>query len=346
MAGLGTIGAAMPIRTPLWWYRKNAEGAPWWRPALKPMAAIWQAVNDGKRRKARPYRSSLFVISIGNVTLGGSGKTPIAAALLRLLSGHKVAGLSRGYGGSLAGPVRVDPARHTAAEVGDEPLMLAQSGPMMVARDRAEGLKALEHAGFEIAVVDDAHQNLKIAKDLHILVVDGDTRDGAWPFGDGRLCPDGPLREPLDQGIDRADIVVLWMPDATSHPNPELMALFGAKPVFIARLTPDLPAERGAVIGFAGIAKPWKFEATLRDAGFDVRAFEAFADHAEIPEGRLHALALEAERQGALLITTVKDWVRLSPPWRSHVASLPIAARFEDEAGFTDAVTKALPPGA
>ncbi len=336
----------MPLRTPLWWYRKNAEGAPWWRPALKPLAALWLAVNESKRRKARPYRSSLCVISVGNVTLGGSGKTPIAAELLRLLAGRKVVGLSRGYGGSMEGPVLVDPDRHTAAEVGDEPLMLARRGAMMVARDRAEGLKALERDGFTIAVVDDAHQNLKIAKDLHILVVDGDTRNGSWPFGDGGICPDGPLREPLDEGLARADIVVLWMPDAASSPDPGLMAMFEDKPVFIARLTPDLPAERGAVIGFAGIAKPWKFEATLRDTGFDVRAFEAFADHAEIPEGRLHAMALEAEGQEARLITTEKDWVRLSPHWRLHVASLPIAAQFDDESSFLEALTKALPPGA
>lgn len=336
----------MPLRTPLWWYRRNAEGAPWWRPALKPLAAIWQAVNNGKRRKATPYRSSLFVISVGNVTLGGSGKTPIAAELLRLLAGYRVAGLSRGYGGSQEHPTLVDPERHSAKEVGDEPLMLARHGPMMVALDRAEGLRALEREGFAIAVVDDAHQNLAIAKDLHILVVDGDTRNGAWPFGDGGICPDGPLREPLSEGIARADIVVLWMPDAVSQPDPDLVALLGAKPVFVARLTPDLPADRGAVIGFAGIAKPWKFEATLRDAGFDMRGFEAFADHAEIPEGRLHAMAQEAERSGARLITTEKDWVRLSPHWRLHVASLPIAARFDDEAGFMEALTKALPPGA
>jgi tetraacyldisaccharide 4'-kinase len=336
----------MPIRTPLWWYRKHADGAPWWRPALKPLAALWLAVNDSKRRKATPYRSSLFVISVGNVTLGGSGKTPIAAELLRLLAGHGVAGLSRGYGGSQEHPTRVDPERHTAKDVGDEPLLLARHAPMMVALDRAEGLKALESEGFTVAVVDDAHQNLAIAKDLHILVVDGDTRDGAWPFGDGGVCPDGPLREPLAEGIARADIVVLWMPDAGSQPDPELLALFRGRPVFVARLTPQIPAEKGAVIGFAGIAKPWKFEATLRDAGFDVRGFEAFADHAEIPEGRLHAMAEDALRLGARLITTEKDWVRLSAHWRMHVVPLPIAARFEDERGFLEALAKALPPGA
>lgn len=341
----------MPLRTPLWWYKKDAGGAPWWRPALKPLAALWQAVNADKRRKARPYRSSLFVISVGNVTLGGSGKTPLVAELLRLLSGtkvagQKIAGLSRGYGGTQEHPTLVDPERHTAADVGDEPLMLARHGPMMVALDRAEGLRALEREGFAVAVVDDAHQNLAIVKDLHILVVDGDTRNGAWPFGDGGICPDGPLREPLNEGIARADIVVLWMPDAVSKPDPNLVALFGTKPVFVARLIPDLPPKRGAVIAFAGIAKPWKFEATLRDAGFDVRGFEAFADHAEIPEGRLHAMAQEAEGANARLITTEKDWVRLSAHWRLHVAALPIAARFDDEAGFVEALTKALPPGA
>ncbi len=333
----------MPLKTPRWWYRRDAAGAPWWRPALKPLAALWLAVNENKRRKAMPYRSSLFVISVGNLTLGGSGKTPIAAELLRLLAGRKVAGLSRGYGGSLEHPALVDPERHTAAEVGDEPLMLARRGPMMVARDRAEGLKALEREGFEIAVVDDAHQNLTIAKDLHILVVDGDTQDGAWPFGDGGICPDGPLREPLEEGLARAGLVVLWMPDAVSQPAPDLLALFAHKPVFVARLFAEIPAETGPVIGFAGIAKPWKFDATLRAAGFNVLGFEAFADHAEIPLARLQAMAAEAERHDARLITTEKDWVRLSHSWQSRVAVLPISARFDDEAELLRVIIRARP---
>lgn len=187
----------MAIKTPDWWYKKNAAGAPWWRFVLWPLSLIWQAVNALKAANAKPYRSPLFVISVGNLTLGGSGKSPITGALLDLLTPESV-GLSRGHGGALKGPINVDPQKHTAAEVGDESLMLAQDHPFVIARDRAAGLRLIELRRKKpkplIAVVDDAHQNQKIAKDLHILVIDGDTRNGAWPFGDGGVCPYGPMR--------------------------------------------------------------------------------------------------------------------------------------------------------
>lgn len=327
----------MSLQTPAWWYRKGAQGAPWWRFALWPLSLLWRAVNAVKRANAKPYRSSLFVISVGNLTLGGSGKTPVAAEILRLL-GNKAVGLSKGYGGSLDGPVLVDPAKHTAAEVGDEPLMLAQSADFVVAKERAAGLRLIETTDAQIAVVDDAHQNLKIVKDLHVLVVDGDTRNGAWPFGDGGVCPYGPMREPFDDGLARADVVVLWLPDGEAKADPELLALFKGKPVFAARLEAEKPPIAGPVVGFAGIAKPWKFEATLKSLGFNVAGFQGFPDHAALPAAELETLATRAQASGAQLITTEKDWVRLDQAWRDRVACLPIRARFEDEAGFAAAL--------
>ncbi len=329
------------MKTPQWWYKKNALGAPWWRPALLPLSWLWQAVNDAKRKTAKPYRSSLFVISVGNLTLGGSGKTPIAGEILRLLADQQVAGLSKGYGGSEEGPLWVDATRHTAAEVGDEPLMLAAHAPILIAKDRAAGLKRLEEDGAKVAVIDDAHQNLKIAKDLHILVVDGDTHNNSWPFGDGAICPMGPMREPLGKGLARADLCVLWLPDASTAPEPELLALLASKPVFIARLNAEV-AVSGPVVAFAGIAKPWKFEATLRMAGLSIAAFHAYADHAEVPDSDLIAMLAEADRHAAQLVTTEKDWVRLAPLWRERVTALPISAQFDDVEGFAAALMVAI----
>lgn len=326
----------MALNTPEWWYRRGAQGAPWWRPALWPLSLVWRAVNDAKRARATPYRSSLFVISVGNLTLGGSGKTPVTAEILRLLDG--AVGLSKGYGGALEGPVRVDPATHTAAEVGDEPLMLSQHAPFMIAKDRAAGLKALEGEA-KIVVVDDAHQNLQIAKDLHVLVVDGDTRDGAWPFGDGGICPYGPMREPFAEGLSRADIVVLWMPD-DSPPDQALLNLLASRPIFIARLVSQAPDITGPVYGFAGIAKPWKFEATLTSLGLPLAGFEGFPDHAALSEDTLGRLTDAAGN--ARLITTEKDWIKLSPAWRARITPLPITACFDDEAGFRNALATAL----
>jgi tetraacyldisaccharide 4'-kinase len=331
----------MTIKTPDWWYRRNAAGAPWWRPVLWPLSLIWRAVNALKAVNVRPYRSSLFVISVGNLTLGGSGKTPITGALLALLAPEAM-GLSRGHGGSLSGPITVDPQKHTAAEVGDEPLMLAQDHPFVIARDRAAGLRLIEKRRRKpkpvIAVVDDAHQNLKIARDLHILVIDGDTRNGAWPFGDGGVCPYGPMREPFQKGLARADICVLWMPDDDARPDPDLIALLEGKPVFIARLRASAPAIPNAVHGFAGIAKPWKFEATLRNEGYDIAGFESFPDHATLSGAQLETLAVKAESLGARLITTQKDWIKLSADWRKRIACLPITAKFDDEAGLLELI--------
>ena len=326
----------MTLNTPAWWYKRDAHGAPWWRPALWPLSLIWRAVNDAKRARATPYRSSLFVISVGNLTLGGSGKTPITAEILRLIDG--AIGLSKGYGGTLEGPVRVDPVKQTAAEVGDEPLMLAQRAPFMIAKDRAAGLRSLEDEA-KIVIVDDAHQNLQIAKDLHVLVVDGDTQNGAWPFGDGGICPYGPLREPFDEGLARADIVVLWMPD-DSTPDAGLLDLLSSRPVFVARLVPQASALTGPVYGFAGIAKPWKFEATLKSVGLAVAGFQGFPDHAALSDDTLNQLAAKAG--DAQLVTTEKDWIKLSSEWRTRITPLPIAARFDDEEGFKSALLTAL----
>ncbi|MGZ3305282.1 MAG: tetraacyldisaccharide 4'-kinase [Asticcacaulis sp.] len=334
----------MSLKTPQWWYRPDAKGAPWWRFLLWPLSLLWRLVNALKALNANPYRSDVYVISVGNVTLGGSGKTPVAAEILRLLSreGIKTAGLSRGYGGSMPGPLKVDPERNAAAEVGDEPLMLAKDAPFWVARDRAAGLRAIEAAGMRAVVVDDAHQNLSIVKDLHILVVDGDTSNEAWPFGDGGVCPYGPLREPLDQGLARADICVVWMPDGESQPDPQLLALLRPRPVFVARLVAEAPDTPGRVIGFAGIAKPWKFEATLRAQGFELIDFVPFPDHVSPSEAELEGLAARADHATAWLMTTKKDWVRLPPAWRQRVRCLPIRAQFDDEAGFVHALTEGI----
>ncbi len=332
------------MRTPQWWYRRHAEGAPWWRFTLWPLSLLWKIINNLKRHNACPYRSTDFVVSVGNATLGGSGKTPIAGEILRLLRQADIAaaGLSRGYGGTIEGPIKVDPERHTAAEVGDEPLMLAQDADFWIAHDRADGLRAIEATSARVVVLDDAHQNVKIAKDLHILVVDGNTNNGAWPFGDGGVCPYGPMREPLNDALARADLCVVWMPDEASAPDPELLAMLNAKPIFIARLTAERPKTMAHVLGFAGIAKPWQFEATLRRLGYEVVEFRPFADHVSPSPAELDAMAAEAERQLSEVITTQKDWVRLDTEWRTRVGYLPIAARFENEAEFVHALTSGI----
>lgn len=333
----------LKLKTPKWWYTKNAGGAPWWRFALWPLSQIWIATGRAKAKKATPYRSSLRVISVGNLTVGGSGKTPVTREILRLLP--DAAGLSKGYGGTLDGPINIDPVAHTAAEVGDEAWMLAREFPFFIAKDRAAGLRAIEQSAASIiptpvstVIVDDAHQNLTIAKDINIVVVDGDTSNGAWPFGDGGVVPYGPMREPYDEGLARADIIVLWLPSEEAPVDPELLNLFKDKPVFIARLTTVMEPDH--VFGFAAIAKPWKFQATLERLGCDIVDFKAYPDHAPIPETDLIAMKAKADELSARLITTEKDWVKLPERWKSTIDYLPIQARFDDEAAFKAALLR------
>jgi tetraacyldisaccharide 4'-kinase len=327
----------MKLSTPRWWYIRDSNHARVTRTLLKPASWLWAAVTARRIAKATPIDPGAPVVSIGNLTVGGSGKTPVARETLRLLraAGIDAQALSRGYGGTLKGPLRVDPAVHTAADVGDEPLMLAIDSPAWISADRVAGAAAAVAAGAKALVLDDAHQNMKLKKTLSLIVVDGETRGDEWPFGDGSVFPSGPMREPLKAGLARADAVVVLMPADLNETNTEMLALFGDLPVFIARLVPAGPPPSGPQVGFAGIAKPWKVERSLIAAGCELVDFAPFPDHADYRPEDLRFLADRAELHGAGLVTTEKDWVRLSPEWRTKVVSWPVVARFEDEAGFT-----------
>ena len=334
----------MKLNTPRWWYTRDRRHGLVARLLLKPVSWIWAAAAARRLARATRVDPGAPVISIGNLTVGGSGKTPVAREALRLLraAGVDAHALSRGYGGSLQGPVRVDPAVHTAAEVGDEPLMLALDSPAWIARDRVAGARAAVAAGAEALVLDDAHQNPAVKKTLSLVVVDGETRNDEWPFGDGSIFPSGPMREPLKAGLARADAVVILLPADLPGPDPELVEVVGDLPVFVARLEPAAPPPPGPLVAFAGIAKPWKVERSLQAAGADLKDFAPFPDHAAFREQDLRFLAERAAQFGAQLITTEKDWSRLPPQWRERVISWPVKATFDDEAGFSAMLTRRL----
>jgi tetraacyldisaccharide 4'-kinase len=226
--------------------------------------------------------------------------------------------------------------------VGDEPLLLARDADAWVARDRVAGVRAAAAAGAEVIVMDDGHQNPSLRKTLSLVVVDGETRDGEWPFGDGSVFPAGPLREPLGAGLGRADAVVVLAPADLEAPDPELLTLLEGRPLLVARLEPAAPAPSGPQVGFAGVAKPWKVERALRAASCDLRDFAPLADHAPLDEALLQALARRADDFGAGLVTTEKDWVRLPADWRDRVTAWPVRVRFEDEAGLDRLLDQAL----
>lgn len=321
----------MKLATPRWWYSRDGKTGAIARLLLWPISLVWAAVTARRIARGRPVDPGVPVICVGNLTMGGTGKTPVVREIARRLGG---AVLSRGYGGSLAGPVQVDPARHTAAEVGDEPLMLARAMSVWIARDRAAGALAAARAGAPVIVMDDGHQNPSVAKTLSLVVVDGETRDDEWPFGDGRVFPAGPMREPLKVGLARADAAVVLLPADLDAPDPELVAALSAVPVLIARLAPAAPPPTGPQVGFAGVGKPWKVERALQAAGCELKDFWPFPDHHPYDDATLQRLADRATQYGAGLITTEKDWARLPAAWRARVAAWPVRAVFEDEAAL------------
>jgi tetraacyldisaccharide 4'-kinase len=336
----------MKLSTPRWWYSRDRGVMPASRALLTPASWIWTWATARRIARAVPADPGVPVVCVGNLTVGGAGKTPIVRAIAERLAAQGVRAhlLSRGYGGKLAGPVQVDLARHSGADVGDEPLMLARDFPVWVARDRAAGARAAAAAGAEVVIMDDGHQNPSVKKALSLVVVDGETRGGEWPFGDGRVFPAGPMREPLAGGLARADAVVVLLPADMPALDPELGAELARRPQLVARLEPAAAPPPGPQLGFAGVGKPWKVERALRAAGCQLVDFAPFPDHFAYDEATLKALQARAEAFGAGLVTTEKDWVRLPPAWRATVAAWPVRAVFEAPEAL-DARLAPLTPG-
>jgi len=334
----------MKLATPPWWYeRKPSQRAT--RALLMPLSWIWAGVTARRIAAAKPIDPGPPVICVGNVTMGGVGKTPVVREIARRMNEHGVAAhvLSRGYGGRLAGPVRIDPARHSSAEVGDEPLMLAADLPVWTARDRAAGAQAAAAAGAQAIVMDDGHQNPSLRKALSLVVVDGETRGDAWPFGDGRVFPAGPMREPLKAGLARADAAIVLLPADLAAADPALLAELAPTPVLTAQLQPVAPPPKGPQMGFAGVGKPWKVEQALKAAGCELVDFAGYPDHFAYDAESLRRLAERAQQYGAGLVTTEKDWVRLPADWRARVTAWPVRASFDDEPALDALLARAIP---
>lgn len=299
------------MRAPEFW-----RGAGIWPSLLAPAAGLLRAGARLRRAWVTPYRAGPPVICVGNLVAGGAGKTPVVLDLARRLGaeGRRVAMLSRGHGGRLRGPHRVDPARDTAGDVGDEALLLAAVGDTWIARDRAAGARAIEAGGGDLILMDDGFQNPGLAHTVSVLVIDHDQG-----FGNGRLLPAGPLREPLTAGLARADAVIGY----GARPNDLPLA---GKPYFAAQLT----ARDGArfagrrCLAFAGIGRPRKFADTLSACGAEVISLTAFADHHPYSAADARALIAAARAADAELVTTAKDWVRCPPDLRAASAVLEI----------------------
>jgi len=315
------------MREPYFWSvtdKRSRASAPMIKLLLSPLAMAYRIAGERRIRSSTPEDIGLPVVCIGNLTLGGAGKTPVTEAVRAHYAGRglRAASLSRGYRGSLEGAHRVDPARHTFREVGDEPVMLSASGESWVSKDRPAGARAMKSDGVQLIVMDDGHQNPTLKKSLSIVVVDAGN-----PFGNGHVFPKGPLREPVAAGLSRADAVVLMgdgvVPDAfTGFSGQVLRAHLAA--------TSTLPP--GRYVAFAGIGRPSRFfDALGKQPGVEVVEGAPYPDHHAFTTYDISFLMKLAADHDARLVTTDKDHVRLPADMKDKVVRASVKAAFEDE---------------
>lgn len=309
---------------------RSREAAPLTRALLTPLSWLYKMGLRRKLAKATHQRVDIPVICVGNLTVGGVGKTPIVAAIRERLQqrGLRAASLSRGYGGSHAGPLHVDPDNHTASDVGDEPLMLAKLGETWIGRDRPSAARAMAQAGVDVIIMDDGHQNPSLHKMLSLVAI-----DATAPFGNGCWLPKGPLREPPMDGLARADGVFLVGDGEVSA-----LEQVADCPILRVHLKPVSDVPGAPLVAFAGIGRPQKMFDSLTVAGADLCEAVGYGDHHVYSARDLAFLRKLASDHDARLITTEKDHVRLPADWRADVLTWPIAAIFDD----TDALDALL----
>lgn len=315
------------MRAPDFWSR-----APGVRSALlAPLGALYAAATA--RRVAKPgLKLEVPVICVGNVTAGGTGKTPTVIALAERLRDRGVSAhiVSRGYGGTITEPTRVDATVHRPEQTGDEPLLLSAFAPTWVARDRAKGAQEAVIDGAQVILLDDGFQNPALIKDLSIVVIDA----GAG-FGNGRVIPAGPLREPVAVALRRADVTLKIGTGDVPLPDSPPQVTGHLEPLATGMDWTGLP-----VFAFAGIGRPEKFFQTLRDLGVDLRGTEALADHQPLTPALLRRLGERAAKLSAQPVTTEKDAVRLPPELRGQVMTLPVRLRLDDWAHLDAALDR------
>jgi len=315
------------MQAPKFWYRSRS----WQAVLLSPFGALYAWATARRQKNARPTRVDIPVICIGNLNVGGTGKTPTTIALAQLLSARGIAVhiVSRGYGGSLLAVTQVDPRIHTADETGDEPLLMAAFAPTWVANERVAAARAAQNAGADVILLDDGFQDPSLTKDLTIIVV-----DAARGFGNGCCLPAGPLREPVHVGLKRANAVISI---GEAEEQSKFREKYTNRVCCIKHLSASLkpiemgmPWAKGRYLAFAGIGDPEKFFATLRGLGAPLVRTVALDDHQKLARPMIQRLMKEAQSMNAQLVTTEKDAARLPADLRSGILSLPVRLEFDD----------------
>ena len=304
----------MPLKAPKFWQKENT----FLGKLLSPLSRIYAWGVRRRVKKAQPYEARIPVICIGNLVMGGVGKTPLAVSVAEYfkMNGMKPFFLTRGYGGGLSN-ILADPDKHTAVQTGDEALLLAQVAPTIVDADRARGAKKAEAMGADVIVMDDGFQNHQLHKTLSLVVF-----DGRFGFGNGKVFPAGPLREPLEDGLNRANAFVVVGKDV-SGVKEWIDGKFSTLPFIGMHIEQDkeeIDSLTGKkVFAFAGIGYPEKFFDMLKENGCDIVKARAFADHHPYNDLEIAEMIAEAEALDAVLVTTSKDGVRIAPRFRKRI---------------------------
>lgn len=317
------------MRAPDFWYRSPETPGTLAR-FLSPLGTLYANATKSRVARSTRYRADVPVICIGNINAGGTGKTPMVIALVQHLQarGIRPVVISKGHGGRLTGPVEVSERQHSAADVGDEPLLIAAFTRIWIAKDRAEAAKAANAAGADLIIMDDGHQNPDVAKDLSVIVV-----DAVKGFGNGRCIPAGPLREPIREALARANLLV----SIGTKPAQKRFTKNWATQITVPYVNAEImPLETGMdwadtpLLAFAGIGHPEKFFSTLKSLGADLVRSEALEDHQPLTKALLTRLENEASLRGAQLVTTEKDATRLPSDFRRKVLTLPVRLKVHD----------------
>lgn len=315
------------FRAPLFWQNEGGLAR-----MLGPCSWMYQRLSSWRNRRVVPQKVSVPVVCVGNVVMGGAGKTPTVLALTRMLqeAGLTPHILSRGYGGYYRDVIQVKPDQHTYTQVGDEPLLLARMAPTWIGSNRIQAAKKAIRAGANILIMDDGLQNPYLHKDLRILVI-----DALQGMGNGRVFPAGPLREPIDMGLQKSDWIVTIGDEAQEKKMLRSIINGTSLPHVRARIeVNDVPQKSGVstkrVVAFSGIGFPEKFRQSLIQLEHDICEFIVFPDHHPYTILEIQHLIKTAQLHKAQLVTTEKDYLRVPVIYRSHVGVLPVHVEFDE----------------
>ncbi len=310
----------MPLKTPKFWYPENQDKIPFPAALLAPLSALYQRAHMALQSSKVTQSVPVPVICVGNITAGGSGKTPVCIAIAKLLKQQNpdinLFFLTRGYGGKKTKPRRIE-GHELSSDVGDEPLILAQHVKTIVSPVRHEGARVAYDQGAQYVIMDDGLLNKALKKDISFMVI-----EGSLGIGNGKTIPSGPLREPFERGLNHADAIIIIGEDR--HNIKQKLPV--NYPVFKAAIKAQTEGldKTAPYLAFAGIGIPQKFKNTLEEHGFKIVEFQEYPDHYPYTKSEIESIIKSAKNQGAKIITTQKDHVRVSNEFKNQIEILPI----------------------